>query len=153
MLYSKPILIVFCLYLTSCGNQNANEPVQQPLDSSRDTKSAPSDSTFVYDAATDGMMVAPELTRKIGDTLGIKMYEVTSKPGDSIPLHSHPDHAFYVIEGGKAAIYFGSDRQEWELKPGMGFVNGPVKDAAKNIGKTTIKFLVVDIYRSRANTR
>ncbi len=152
MLYSKLMMIVFCFYLISCGNQTANETIQQPLDSSTGANSAPPDTGFAYDAATDGMMVAPKMTRILGDTLGIKMYEVISKPGDSIPLHSHPDHAFYVIQGGKAAIYFGSDRQEWELKPGMGFVNGPVKDAAKNIGKTNIKFLVVDIYRPRANT-
>ncbi len=35
----------------------------------------------------------------------------------------------------------------------MGYVNGPAKDAAKNVGKTTINFLAVDIYRPRANTR
>ncbi len=80
------------------------------MDSSTGANSAPPDTGFAYDAATDGMMVAPKMTRILGDTLGIKMYEVISKPGDSIPLHSHPDHAFYVIQGGKAAIYFGSDR-------------------------------------------
>jgi quercetin dioxygenase-like cupin family protein len=135
------------LCLASCGNQESAETIQ-----STDTASIQSaaEDTFNYDAGKDGMLVAPGITRKLGDTLGIKMYEVTAKPGDSIPLHTHPDHTFYVIQGGKAAIYLGNDRQEWELKPGMGFVNGPVSDAAKNIGKTTIKFLVVDIYRPRS---
>lgn len=103
---------------------------------------------FVYDAAKDGMLVAPQFTRRLGDTLGIHFYEVTIKPGDSIPWHMHPEHIFYVVSGGKAAIYFeGAGRQEWELQEGMGLVNGPVMDAARNIGNTTIKFIVADFYR------
>lgn len=148
----KLILIVLCYCLASCGDETVKQEAQSADSSKPDTAQAP-DNTFKYDAATDGMLVAPGITRKLGDTLGIKMYEVTAKPGDSIPFHSHPDHAFYVIEGGKAAIYFGKDRQEWELKPGMGFINGAVQDAARNIGKTTIKFLVVDIYRPNAHSR
>src|SRR5688500_16586801 len=107
--------VAFCL--ASCGNQESAENIQ-----STDTASvqSASEDTFNYDAGKDGMLVAPVITRKLGDTLGIKMYEVTAKPGDSIPLHTHPDHTFYVIQGGKAAIYLGNDRQEWELKPGMG---------------------------------
>jgi quercetin dioxygenase-like cupin family protein len=105
-------------------------------------------SPFVYDPAKDGMLVAPQFTRKLGDTLGIHFYEVTVGPGDSIPWHMHPKHIFYVVAGGKAAIYFeGAGRQEWELQAGMGIVNGPVMDAARNIGNTTIKFIVADIYR------
>jgi quercetin dioxygenase-like cupin family protein len=107
---------------------------------------------FVYDQAKDGMLVAPQLTRKLGDTLGIRFYEVTVEPGDSIPWHMHPDHIFYVVAGGKAAIYFeGAGRQEWDLQPGMGFIHGPVMDAARNIGNTTLKFIVADIYRPKKN--
>lgn len=148
---AKLLLLAFTFYFASCDDQSADEPSTRSADTSN-VQSPPADTTH-YDPSEDGMLVAPELTRKLGDTLGIKMYEVTAKPGDSIPLHSHPDHAFYVIEGGRAAIYFGNDRQEWDLKPGMGFVNGPVKDAAKIIGKSTVKFLVVDIYRDRPRTK
>lgn len=140
-------LIAVAFFLISCGGQNSND-VTKMADDTTVVDTAAADS-FVYDATKDGMLVAPSLTRKLGDTLGIKMYEVTAKPGDSIPLHSHPDHTFYVIDGGKVAIYFGNDRQESEIKPGLGFINGPVTDAAVNIGKTTIKFLVVDVYRRR----
>ena len=151
MLKLITILMISIVAIIACNDQSSTAVTDKVADTSKN-QPATSDTTTmpVYDAATDGMLVAPGITRKLGDTLGIKMYEVTAKPGDSIPLHSHPDHTFYVIDGGKAAIYFGNDRQEWELKPGMGFVNGPVKDAAKNIGKTNIKFLVVDIYRPRS---
>ena len=152
MLTLTRIMLISIFAFAACNDNPDNNTSKEMADTSAGQNQAtPSDTTTMppYDAATDGMLVAPSLTRKLGDTLGFKMYEVTTKPGDSIPLHSHPDHAFYVIQGGKAAIYFGNERQEWELKAGMGFVNGPVKDAGKNIGKTTIKFLVVDVYRPR----
>lgn len=144
------IIMAFCLF--SCGNPDSSGTTGD-ADSSKAVATVEDTTNFSYDASTDGMLVAPNMTKILGDTLGIKMYEVTAQPGDSIPLHQHPDHAFYVISGGKAAIYFDNDRQEWDLKPGMGFVNGPVNDAAKNIGKTTIKFLVVDVYRQRPSQR
>ena len=151
MLKLFTILMILIFAVTACNDQSNTPVADEVADSSKNQPVSADTTTMpVYDAATDGMLVAPGITRKLGDTLGIKMYEVTAKPGDSIPLHSHPDHAFYVIDGGKAAIYFGNDRQEWELKPGMGFVHGPNTDAAKNIGKTNIKFLVVDIYRPRS---
>jgi quercetin dioxygenase-like cupin family protein len=143
-------LVVLACFLNACGNDTSTANTNNGDTTSVIQKDEPDSSSQAYNPKLDGMLVSPELTRKLGDTLGIKMYEVTVKPGDTIPLHSHPDHAFYVVEGGKAAIYFdGTNRQEWDLKPGMGFVNPPVTDAAKNIGKTTIKFLTVDIYRPR----
>lgn len=145
-------LALFACFLNACNdnssstNTNSGDTTVVAAEQKNETDS----SSQAYDPKLDGMLVSPEFTRKLGDTLGIKMYEVTVKPGDSIPLHSHPDHAFYVVQEGRAAIYFdGTNRQEWDLKAGMGIVNPPVVDAAKNIGKTTIKFIVVDIYRPR----
>ena len=34
--------------------------------------------------------------------MGIRVLEATYKPGDSSALHSHPDYALYVINGGTA---------------------------------------------------
>ena len=78
------------------------------------------------------------------------MFMVTIKPGDTATLHSHPDHTVYVIEGGELAVTFqGQQRQIMKMQKGMGLVGGPLSDAAKNIGKTTIKLLMTHIYRPR----
>ncbi len=78
------------------------------------------------------------------------MYEFTLKPGDSAALHTHPDHSIYVLQGGKLAVTFqGSGRQIMDLKTGTGFISGPLSDAGKNIGTTTVRLLVTDIYRPR----
>ncbi len=78
------------------------------------------------------------------------MYEFTVKPGDSAAMHTHPDHTVYVLQAGKLAVTFkGAGRQIMDFKAGTGFISGPLSDAGKNVGTTTVKLLVTDIYRPR----
>ena len=105
-----------------------------------------------YDPSKDGLIVGASFSKKLADTLNVKMYELTLKPQDSAKIHSHPDHAVYALQGGKIAVYFdGTNRVEMDLPAGTAFVSGPVVDAAKNIGKTTVKLLIVDMYRPRGS--
>jgi len=104
-----------------------------------------------YDSTIDAFTLGGESIQKLGDTLSIKMFILTMKPGDTAKLHSHPDHTVYVLEGGELAVTFqGGTRQIMKLEKGMGLVGGPLSDAAKNTGKTTIKLLMTHIYRPRA---
>ena len=94
--------------------------------------------------------VGSDMINVIGDTLGIQMYTATMKPGDSIGLHKHLDHTVYVLKGGKMLVYFGgSDPVEMDLEEGVGFVSGPVSDAAVNVGDTDIVLLSHEILRPR----
>ena len=103
-----------------------------------------------YDSATDAFTLGGASIQQLADTLGIKMFIATMKPGDSATLHSHPDHAVYVLQGGELAVTFqGGARQIMKFENGMGFVGGPLSDAAKNTGKTTIKLLMTHFYRPR----
>jgi hypothetical protein len=78
------------------------------------------------------------------------MYEVALKPGDSIALHTHPDHTIYILQGGKAAFYIqGVGRDTGVVQAGEGWIGGPITDIVKNIGNTTIKWLEVAICRPR----
>ncbi len=137
------------LFMIGCNEPAAtsekNEKDTSSVETSTETSSMP-----VYDPAMDPLAVGAQFSRKLGDTLNIKMYEFTMKPGDSAALHTHPDHIVYVLQGGKALISFnGAPPQEMELTTGMGFISGQLSDAGKNIGTTTIKLLVADIYRPR----
>ena len=106
--------------------------------------------SFVYDPALDPAKVSPGNVKIWHDTLGMKLFEITLKPGDSLPMHAHPDHAFYVLEGGKVAFTpMGGERQVVDFMAGGGFINGPYTDAGRNIGTTTIRLLEVDVYRPR----
>jgi uncharacterized cupin superfamily protein len=103
-----------------------------------------------YDSAMDAFTLGGPSIQKLADTLGMKLFIATMKPGDTATLHSHPDHTVYVLEGGELAVTFqGGPRQIMKLEKGMGFVGGPLSDAAKNTGKTTVKLLMVHVYRPR----
>ena len=105
-----------------------------------------------YDPAMDPVKVeANVISRILGDTLGVKFYELIIKPGDSVGMHSHPDHLVFVVDGGMVEL----TNKEGKVMPtefvtGMGVVTGPDVHAGKNTGKTTIKLLVADIYRPRS---
>ena len=145
------LLVPALIILASCNN----EPVATETTTTDTTvKVATGDTTTQpeYDPAKDGLLVGGTFSRKIADSLNVKMYQITLKPGDSATLHSHPDHAVYVVQGGKLALYIGgTNRVVMDLPTGGGLIGGPLSDAAKNVGKTTIKLVVVDMYRPRGN--
>lgn len=151
---NSTLLIPAMLFFAACNNTpSASETTTADTTKaisnivSGDTTTQPE-----YDPAKDGLIVGAAFSKKLADTLNVKMYTIALKSGDSATLHSHPDHAVYVLEGGKLAVYFGgSNRVEMDLPAGAGFVSGPVADAARNIGKTTVKLLIVDMYRPRGN--
>lgn len=112
--------------------------------------SSDTSSTPAYDPAMDPLIVGAVFSKKLGDTLNMKMFEVTLKPGDSVAIHTHPDHSFYVLQGGKIEVNIqGAGVKIFDLKPGMGWISGPLTDLGKNIGNTTVKWLEVDVYRPR----
>jgi quercetin dioxygenase-like cupin family protein len=140
--------LIFAIFFVAC-NDTATTDKTEVMDSTavvtdKDTQSMP-----VYDAAMDPVKVEAEFAKVLADTLNIKMYEVTLKPGDTSLLHTHPDYTLYVLQGGKIAISANGGRQEMELKAGMGIIFGSISHSAKNIGNTTIKLLANDIYRPR----
>jgi quercetin dioxygenase-like cupin family protein len=143
------LVFILVLLLAACNNtattSEKNDKDTIAVASSSDASAMP-----VYDPALEPLTVGAKFSKKLADTLGVKMYEFTIAPGDSAALHAHPDHTVYVLQGGTALISFnGAAPQVMELKTGMGFVSGSVTDAGKNIGTTTIKLVVADIYRPR----
>ena len=142
------------LLLSLCFVMACNEAATTSETGEGDTTTVVSDneaSMPAYDPALEPLTVGAQFSKLLHDTLGIKMYEFTMKPGDSAALHAHPDHTVYVLQGGKASISFnGAPPQEMELKTGTGFISPAASDYGKNIGTTTIKLVVTDIYRPRA---
>lgn len=143
--------VLFSALLTIGCNESSTTTEKKDKDSVQPVAVNETPAMPAYDPAMDPLTVGAEMSKKLGDTLGIKMYEFTMKPGDSALLHYHPDHTAYVLQGGQMAITFqGSGRQILDLQPGFALISGPVTDAAKNVGTTTIKMLIHDIYRPRS---
>jgi quercetin dioxygenase-like cupin family protein len=91
------------------------------------------------------------ISRILSDTLGVKFYELIIKPGDSVGLHTHPDHLVFVVDGGMVELKDKDGKaQAVEFVTGSGMVTGPDTHSGKNTGTTNIKLLVADIYRPRS---
>ncbi len=103
-----------------------------------------------YDPEMDPVKVEAAFNKVLADTLDVKLHEVTLNPGDSVGMHTHPDFTLYILQGGTLKIYpKDAEPQVLELNTGMGVIFPTVSHSGKNIGKTTIKLLVTDIYRPR----
>lgn len=143
------LVFIAVIFFISC-----NDATTDSAKAGKDTSTASTDGDMsmpAYDAALDPLTVEAAFANKLADTLGIKMYEITLKPGDSVAFHNHPDHSMYVVQGGKLLITVqGNEGKEFDLKPGMGMMVGPENHNGKNIGNTTVKLLLHDVYRPRS---
>jgi quercetin dioxygenase-like cupin family protein len=97
-------------------------------------------------SAQDPLTVGPNIYKKILENDRVRMLEVTFAPGDSIGMHSHPDHAVYAITGGKLRVTTSDGQtQVADLKAGTPIWFPAVIHGAKNIGTTRLKLLVVEL--------
>ena len=96
--------------------------------------------------AQDPLKVGPNIYKKILENERVRMLEVKFAPGDSIAMHSHPDHAVYAITGGKLRVTTSDGKtQVADLKAGDPIWFPAVIHGAKNIGDTSLKLLVVEL--------
>lgn len=96
--------------------------------------------------AQDPLTVGPDIYRKVLENERIRLLEVTFEPGARIGSHSHPDHAAYVIEGGKLDITGADGKQEsYDLEPGQAVWMPAQTHSAVNTGNTRVKLLVVEL--------
>lgn len=50
--------------------------------------------------AQDPVKVAPGMNKVVVNNAQVRVLDVTLKPGEKMPMHSHPDNVLYVISGG-----------------------------------------------------
>lgn len=144
------IIFLSLFFLVACNESTTTSEIND-----KDTSVVAENKTAdmpPYDPAMDSWNQGGEGLKKIKDTLGIKMYEFSAKPGQSWSLHTHPDHTAYVLEGGTVELFIKElGRMDTISFPtGFGLINGPLSDSGRNIGKTTVRMVVADIYRPRS---
>jgi quercetin dioxygenase-like cupin family protein len=130
--------------LFACNNEKKEEPAK--MDAAK-AEVAPMSG---FDPAMDATKTPGYPATVLADSLNLKAYEFLVNPGDTVPMHSHPDHVIYVLESGTAEIK-GTDgkAQVTEFKKGACIISGPAAHSAKNTGTTPIKLLIVHCYRPR----
>lgn len=101
------------------------------------------------DAAMDATKIAPGIYKLKNDTLGIRVIEVVAAPGQKIAMHSHPDNALYITESGTAEFTDKEGKKTVvELTKGMSLVGPAESHSVVNTGKTTVKGILVEVYRA-----
>jgi quercetin dioxygenase-like cupin family protein len=144
----KPVimLLVIASFLVACNNE---EKKAEPS-SSDTTATTAADTTMKAPQSQDldAVKIAPGLYTVEKDTMGIRVLNIVYKPGESSAMHSHPDNALYVIDGGKTE-FTASDgsKQVVEMKSGMTSIGGAETHAVKNVGNTTVKAILVEVTR------
>ncbi len=137
--------VIWVVAFMACSEQPKKDETVKTDVSKSEVTTLPS-----YDPAMDPVKVEAAFNKVLADTLNVKLHEVTLNPGDSVGLHTHPDFTLYILQGGTLKIYpKEGEPQVLELKTGMGFIFPTVTHSGKNIGTTTVKLVVSDIYRPR----
>ncbi len=136
------------LFLTAC-NDNGSKAMSSTTDSTGITETR-TDTVLGSDnaIAMDAVKVAPGLYKVLADSLGVRMLEATYKPGDSSAMHSHPENAMYVLEGGSSVFTDNSGKEtRVDLKTGMSAISSAETNSVKNVGKNTTRVILVEINR------
>ncbi len=136
--------------LVACNGSGGDE--KSKGDSTSTTKPDSSKAT-ASDDAMDASKVAPGMYKIIKDTMGIRVLEVTYKPGDSSAMHFHPDYGIYVATD-CSAEFTGKDGKKnlVEMKAGTIMVKPAETHSVKNVGKTPLKVILFEVRRSGAVT-
>ncbi len=155
--YIMTFLAVAAFALSGCNSETKSadaDTVDTAANASLETTTqaqAESPSKPLFDNARGVTVISPKLYKQLADTLNIRMLEGTYKPGDSSIMHSHPDFTLYVLEGSLVELT-GADgtKQNVEFKKGMAVVMPAATHSAKNIGKSTLRLIVVEVNRPRS---
>jgi hypothetical protein len=141
------LALLMAVAFIACKNEaKKEEPAKTVAGEKTESPAMPA-----YNPAMDPVKVEAAFVKLLSDTLGIKLYEGTYNPGDSVAFHSHPDFIIYVLQGSTVEMGMPDGSvQTVEFKTGMAMVGGPVTHKAKITGKTALRLLVADIYRPRS---
>jgi quercetin dioxygenase-like cupin family protein len=148
--FSSRLILAFFVSISffACKDKGKGEEKTPVTDS---TKTTPQTNDNNNTAGKDAVTVAPSLYKVVADTLGIRMVEVTYKPGDSSAMHWHPDYAIYAIEGGTATFYAkDGSKMDNEMKTGWTMIRPGEWHSVKNNGKTNIHVMLVETTRTGA---
>lgn len=146
--YKLQLLSIVVFLIMGCNNRkqsNDTEIADTTSKGKTETGNIPS-----FDTSRSVTTISPDLYKQLFDTLNIKILKGTYKPGDSSIIHAHPDFALYVLEGSTVELTsVDGNKQNIEFKKDMAVVLPAATHSAKNIGKTTLRLIVVEVNRPR----
>lgn len=97
------------------------------------------------DESKDPMKVASNVYRFLNENERVRVLEVVFKPGESAPMHHHPEHVVYVLKGGRLRLTSQGKTDDLDLTAGSVVFLKEQNHEAKNVGDSTIDLLVVEL--------
>jgi beta-alanine degradation protein BauB len=104
--------------------------------------------------AQDSAKVAPKNVKVILENNRVRVLEVRIRPGEKVPMHSHPAHVTYTLSDVKGK-YISSDGETTlgKAKPNAVFWSEAVTHASENLGASEIHAVVVELKESPKKKR
>lgn len=76
----------------------------------------------------------------------VRVFVVKFKPGQAIDMHKHPDHVVHALNGGRIMIHeMGKEPATMDVPTGATLFLPAQTHSAKNVGKTMLRLLVVEV--------
>jgi len=96
--------------------------------------------------AQDPVKVAAKMNKVVLDNDRVRVLDVVLKPGEQMPMHSHPDNIVYVIAGGKTrAVDLKGTPTDREFKTGECSFRTAETHAIQNTDTKEIHVLNVEL--------
>ncbi len=96
--------------------------------------------------AQDMATVSPSTTKVLIDKPDVRVMEVNVKPGEAIPMHSHPENVVYFVTGGKIKTTTPDGKvTETTRRPGEVLWSAPVTHSNENVGTTAEKVILIEL--------
>jgi quercetin dioxygenase-like cupin family protein len=97
-------------------------------------------------SAQDVVKVAGDSHKVLLENAQVRVLAVTIKPGEKVPMHSHPANVSYVLTDGKLRITMPDGKTvEREPKAGTSTWSEPVTHAFENIGTTEYRQVQIEL--------
>ena len=82
----------------------------------------------------DSCAVGPTHCKLIKEDANFRVIDYTAKAGDKVPMHSHPAHVIYVLQGGKTKFTMEDGSvKELETKAGDALINPKTVHASEHL--------------------
>ena len=102
--------------------------------------------------AQDPVKVAPETHKVLLENDRVRVLDVRIKPGEKVPMHSHPASVGYVLSGGKIRFTYPDGKtEEREPKAGTASWSEAVTHAAGNVGTTELHVVRTELKGEATN--
>ena len=97
-------------------------------------------------AGAEPHQAGPKIYRKVFENERVRVFDVTFEKGAKIAAHTHPDHAAYVLEGGKLRVSApGREPQDFDLKAGEGAFLPAQAHTAQNTGNSRVRVIIYEV--------